>query len=268
MTTLPPELQTAYRLILAEAGIPMPQRSYYIRWLSLYHTECRQHGLSPDAQASQAAFIARVRQRHPSAFLVEQARHALSLAGSLNPRNALPTPERLPVEAREPTAPPAGQVKRQLEEELKQRISSEVQKKESDEAKRKVEAVRQKSEDEARKKIQSDVLARVQAQQKEKLAPLQRTIEEIRRKVEEQQAQARPAAVAAKAAVPAPPAPEPEPADDDMDDFMTAAVADIYVKQGLVKEATRIYERILKREPGNQDAREDVLKRAAEIFGK
>jgi len=40
---------------------------------------------------------------------------------------------------------------------------------------------------------------------------------------------------------------------DEMDDFMTAAVADIYVKQGLVKEAQRIYERILKREPGNAE---------------
>jgi len=40
-----------------------------------------------------------------------------------------------------------------------------------------------------------------------------------------------------------------------MDDFMTAAAADIYVKQGLIKEAVRIYERILKREPGNADVK-------------
>jgi hypothetical protein len=48
-----------------------------------------------------------------------------------------------------------------------------------------------------------------------------------------------------------PPVEEP----DEMDDFMTAAVADIYVKQGLVKEAQRIYERILRREPGNADVK-------------
>jgi hypothetical protein len=42
---------------------------------------------------------------------------------------------------------------------------------------------------------------------------------------------------------------------DEMDDFMTSAVADIYVKQGLIKEAVRIYERILKREPGNADVK-------------
>jgi tetratricopeptide (TPR) repeat protein len=147
------------------------------------------------------------------------------------------------------------EVTRQLEEQMRARITAEVQKKETEAATLKVEAVRQKSEDEARKKIQADVLARVQAQQKEKLAPLQRTIEEIRRKVEEQQAAQQPAAAAAPAAKPAPaPAAEPE-GGDDMDDFMTAAVADIYVKQGLVKEAQRIYERILKREPGNADVR-------------
>jgi len=117
-------------------------------------------------------------------------------------------------------------------------------------------------------------LARVQAQQKEKLAPLQRTIEEIRRKVEEQAAAnalaANTAAAASKSpsaaapAAPAPVAPTPVSAAaakqvdedlDEMDDFMTAAVADIYVKQGLVKEAVRIYERILKREPGNADVK-------------
>lgn len=151
------------------------------------------------------------------------------------------------------------EVKRRLEDELRQRITEEVQKKETAEASRKVEVVRQKSEDEARKKIQSDVLARVQAQQKEKLAPLQRTIEEIRRKVEEQQAlsaPAAPAAAAPKAAAPVAPAAAPEAGDsDDMDDFMTSAVADIYVKQGLVKEAQRIYERIIKREPNNHDVK-------------
>lgn len=155
------------------------------------------------------------------------------------------------------------EVKRRLEDELRQRITLEVQKKENAETQRKVEVVRQKSEDEARKKIQADVLARVQAQQKEKMAPLQRTIEEIRRKVEEQQSAAQAAAApsAKKAAPsPAPAAQAPGPAEeapdnDDMDDFMTAAVADIYVKQGLVKEAQRIYERIVKREPGNGDVR-------------
>lgn len=154
------------------------------------------------------------------------------------------------------------EVKRQLEAEMRARISADVERRSMEQAAQRVENVRKQSEDEARKKIQADVLARVQAQQREKLAPLQRTIEEIRRKVEEQQAAARAAETARSAAVtPAKPASVSAAAkddgadDDDMDDFMTAAVADIYVKQGLVKEAVRIYERILKREPGNVDVR-------------
>ena len=165
------------------------------------------------------------------------------------------------------------EVKRRMEDELRQRITSEVQHKQEAETERKVEAVRAVAEDAARQKIQSEVLARVQAQQKEKLAPLQRTIEEIRRKVEEQAAAtqlsnaaakagaaptAAPAAPSAPAAVPAVAAAAAKQVDedlDDMDDFMTSAVADIYVKQGLIKEALRIYERILKREPGNADVK-------------
>jgi tetratricopeptide (TPR) repeat protein len=40
-----------------------------------------------------------------------------------------------------------------------------------------------------------------------------------------------------------------------MDPFMNAAVADLYVKQGLTKEAIRIYEKILKLDPNNAEIR-------------
>jgi len=143
---------------------------------------------------------------------------------------------------------------------VKQRLTTEIQHKKEAEAQVKVEAVRNREENQSREKIQSEVLARVQAQQKEKMAPLQRTIEEIRRKVEEQQA-AMAASIQPAAAAPAPVAPAPAPPKaaeedlDDMDPFMNAAVADIYVKQGLVKEAVRIYEKILKLDPGNAEIR-------------
>jgi tetratricopeptide (TPR) repeat protein len=158
--------------------------------------------------------------------------------------------------------------KKRMEEELRQRLTAEIQQKKDAEAREKVQAVRTHEEEESRKKIQSDVLARVQAQQKEKMAPLQRTIDEIRRKVEEQQAANTAAHTAAAAPTPTSgsprPAPTPvvvptkaaKPADDELDDmdpFMNAAVADIYVKQGLVKEAIRIYEKILKLDPNNAE---------------
>jgi tetratricopeptide (TPR) repeat protein len=154
------------------------------------------------------------------------------------------------------------EVKRKLEDELRQQIAAKVQVQQQAETAAKVEQVRAHEVDAAKQRQAADVLARVQAQQKEKMAPLQRTIDEIRRKVDEQAAQnaaaaggktvapEAPAAPASKASAPAP-AYDP----DEMDDFMTAAVADIYVKQGLVKEAQRIYERILKREPGNADVK-------------
>lgn len=83
MTTLPPELLSHYRQILAEENVPFPQRSYYCRWLNLFHTECFQKSLNPRTSTSQDAFIANIRQRHPSEFLIGQARHAIALAARL-----------------------------------------------------------------------------------------------------------------------------------------------------------------------------------------
>jgi tetratricopeptide (TPR) repeat protein len=156
------------------------------------------------------------------------------------------------------------EVKQRKEDELHRDISAKVEVEQKAETDRKVEAVRAKEQDEANKRKTNDVLARVAAQQKEKMAPLQRTIDEIRRKVEERAAQNSGAAAAAPSAPSAPVPAQPlasKPAGEDadeMDDFMTAAVADIYVKQGLVDEARRIYERILRREPGNSDVRDKL----------
>ncbi|HTA16845.1 MAG TPA: hypothetical protein VK786_03785, partial [bacterium] len=103
---------------------------------------------------------------------------------------------------------------------------------------------------------QAEVLARVQDQQKSRQeAPLRRAIEEIqtRRKVGEL-ADAGTAAKAEELAA-APPARKAGEDSDELEDFMTIAVADIYVKQGLKTDAQNIYERILKREPGNGEVR-------------
>jgi tetratricopeptide (TPR) repeat protein len=156
------------------------------------------------------------------------------------------------------------EVKQRKEDELRRDISAKVEVEQKAETDRKVEAVRVHEQDEANKRKTNDVLARVAAQQKEKMAPLQRTIDEIRRKVEERAAQNSGAAQASNSAPSAPVPAQPLAAKaasddgDEMDDFMTAAVADIYVKQGLVDEAKRIYERILRREPGNGEVREKL----------
>ena len=155
--------------------------------------------------------------------------------------------------------------KQRKEDELRRDISAKVEVQQKAETDRKVEAVRVHAQDEAKKRQANEVLARVEAQQKEKFAPLQRTIDEIRRKVEERAAQNNAAASSAVPGAPKAPAPAQPLANkaaaeepDEMDDFMTAAVADIYVKQGLMDEARRIYDRILRREPGNQEVRDKL----------
>ncbi len=147
------------------------------------------------------------------------------------------------------------EVRRRMEEEMRKSIEAQERAKSEREALEKVEAIRKKEEQESKLKIQQEVLARVQTQQKEMQRFNQKAIDEIRRKVEAaKNSEASPLASNAptgegRGAVPAPAT--PDAGMDDMDDFMTEAVADIYTKQGLVKEAQRIYEKILTREPGN-----------------
>jgi len=148
------------------------------------------------------------------------------------------------------------------EEEARRKAEEEARLRAEVEARRQAEeAVRLKAEEEAQRKAgearaqlqrQVDVVARVQAQQTERFVPLRHTIDEIRRKVDEQSA----LVSAGKGPDPAfVPGHRPSDDPDDMDEFMTAAVADIYVKQGLKAEAQKIYERILRREPGNEGIR-------------
>lgn len=148
------------------------------------------------------------------------------------------------------------ETRKQLEDELRSRLEQEAAKKVVQQVVQKSEAVRQVEEKAAKEKIQQDVLARVQAQQKERTATYQKTIDDIRKKVESSRDAARVPVPAAGAPAPAPlPEAEAPAGVDEMDDFMTAAVADIYVTQGLTTEAVRIYQRILSREPGNAEIR-------------
>jgi hypothetical protein len=46
--------------------------------------------------------------------------------------------------------------------------------------------------------------------------------------------------------------------EDNRDEFMTIAVADIYVRQGLLEEAAKIYRRITVAEPDNLEAKKKL----------
>ena len=79
---------------------------------------------------------------------------------------------------------------------------------------------------------------------------------------EEMDAVTTPIPVAEAAAVPAAPAVEAEAAGSG-EPIPTATLAEIYVKQGLPDQAIRVYEEVLRREPGNAAA----LARLAELRG-
>lgn len=175
------------------------------------------------------------------------------------------------IEAEKATA----EVRRRMEAEMRAAIEAQEKARSEREALEKLDLMRKKEEQAQKEKLQKEVLARVQSQQKERSADLMKTIDDIRKKVEDANKAAAHAASPATASAPAatgltPPKAAPAPpsraaaatasahSGDDMDDFMTAAVADIYTKQGLVAEAVRIYEKILSREPGNAEIRKKL----------
>jgi tetratricopeptide (TPR) repeat protein len=149
-------------------------------------------------------------------------------------------------------------VRRKMEEEMRQAIAAQERAKSEREALEKMETLRKKEEQDSKLKLQQEVLARVQSDQKQRQGVLQRHIDDIRKKVEEANRSSQAPASSAPVPAPAAGAAGAGAAADDMDDFMTAAVADIYTKQGLINEAIRIYEKILLREPGNAEIRKKL----------
>jgi tetratricopeptide (TPR) repeat protein len=148
-------------------------------------------------------------------------------------------------------------VRRKMEEEMRKAIEAQERARSERESLEKLDALRKKEEQDSKLKLQTEVLARVQADQKSRQAENQKTIDAIRQKVEEAN-RANSGASPVKSSTPS----SANNAVDEMDDFVTAAVADIYTKQGLIDEAVRIYEKILLREPGNGEIRAklDALK--------
>jgi tetratricopeptide (TPR) repeat protein len=169
-------------------------------------------------------------------------------------------------------------VRRQMEADMRKAIEAQERARSEREALEKLDLMRKKEEKEQKEKLQAEVLARVQSQQREGHAKNQKIIDDIKRKVEEANraaaeaalAPSKPGAAPASPAAPVAAQAETLSAGDDMDDFMTEPVADIYTKQGLIPEAVRIYERILSRQPGNADVRRklEALKPTATVAPK
>jgi tetratricopeptide (TPR) repeat protein len=152
------------------------------------------------------------------------------------------------------------EAKLRAEEETRLRVETEARLKAEAEAKLKADEARMKqAEENLRRSEESRQAAEEAARQAEEL---RRKAEEAAHKLEAQ-AEARrleAEAAALKAAAPASPAHAKAlqghgaaEAEEELDEFTTVTVAEIYTKQGLIEEALRIYQRILAKEPGNAE---------------
>ena len=166
---------------------------------------------------------------------------------------------------------------RQARAELEKKAREEAEKKAKEEMERMVRAEaerRQKDEmekrlkDEAAKKVQEEIerKAREEAERKVREEMERKAREEAEKKVRAEMEKS--AAASATATSRTPPPSKGDALEDNRDEFMTIAVADIYVRQGLLEEAAKIYRRITQAEPDNLEARKKLADAEAKIKAK
>ncbi|HTC21404.1 MAG TPA: tetratricopeptide repeat protein [bacterium] len=127
------------------------------------------------------------------------------------------------------------EVERKTREEVERRLKEESLKKTKEEVERKVrEELEKKARDEAERRIR----------------------EEAERRVQEDKRRAASAGDLSTSRTPPPS--KGDVLEENRDEFMTIAVADIYVRQGLVEEAVKIYHRIVQNEPNNLEAKKKL----------
>jgi tetratricopeptide (TPR) repeat protein len=157
------------------------------------------------------------------------------------------------------------EAEKQARAELEKKAREEAEKRAAEEMDRMArEAVSKKNKEEVEKKVKEELEKRAQEEAAKK------TKEEVDRKVKEElmkRAQEEKEKNSKKAPVPAseiktsrtePPSKGDQALEEDKDGFMTIAVADIYTRQGLYDEASKIYNRILQMEPDNLEAKKKL----------
>ena len=80
MLAIPPNLARAYESLLANHGVPVPQRSYYLKWLRYYLDFCQKYGLPPTDRRSFSAFDGKLREKNQSDDQRHQAHQAMALS--------------------------------------------------------------------------------------------------------------------------------------------------------------------------------------------
>lgn len=83
MFCIPQEVNTAYDAVLIQNNVPIQQRAFYKKWLRYYWDFCHKYHFSTEKASSLPAFIEKLRSKHQSDVLCEQAKQAVLLYFSL-----------------------------------------------------------------------------------------------------------------------------------------------------------------------------------------
>jgi tetratricopeptide (TPR) repeat protein len=146
------------------------------------------------------------------------------------------------------------EAERRLREELEKKVREEAERKAKEEAEHKAkEAAETKAKEAAERKAKEEAERKLREELDRKS---KEAAEKARREEELRNQQKEPIRMAS--GVPDATQSARLGGDDSRDEFMTIAVADIYVRQGLYDEAHKIYDRIVDMEPDNYEAKKKL----------
>ncbi len=77
MLNTPIELARRYDSVLERMSVPVPDRRYYRKWLRYYLDFCRKYAFEPTVRASFPEFDRKLREKHQSEILRDQAKEAV-----------------------------------------------------------------------------------------------------------------------------------------------------------------------------------------------
>ncbi len=145
------------------------------------------------------------------------------------------------------------ELERKIREELETKVKEEAEKKAKEEAERKAkEEIEKRAKEEAEKKAKEEAerKAREEAEKKAKEEAEKKAREEAERSVKKVEPLVDLKSMSMESS-----SKGDSLVEEGKDEFMTIAVADIYTRQGLYEEASKIYKRILQLEPDNLEAK-------------
>lgn len=156
------------------------------------------------------------------------------------------------------------EAEKQVRVELEKKAREEAEKKAKEEMERLAkEGMLKKAKEEAERTVKAEMeqRAKAEAEKKMKEDALHNAREEAERRVQDEREKAQKKSQAASndfKTSKMEPHSKGDSIEENRDEFMTIAVADIYTRQGLYEEAAKIYRRIVQLEPDNLEARKKL----------